>query len=98
MQNGRFLEFFGREPHLSPLERLSQAKVVPLTFILHRSEDSAVPVEGSKKFVEALGRVHPETEVILKTPCDDHGVDVAVTVETEWMKEGLALITERWLG
>ena len=98
VQNGRFLEFFGREPHLFPLERLSQAKSMPPTFIFHGSEDSAVPVEGSKKFVEALSKIHPETEVILKTPPGDHGVDVAVTVETEWMKEGLALITQRWLG
>ena len=97
VQNGRYLEFFGTEPDLFPLEKLDQVSSIPPMFIFHGNEDSAVPVEGSEKFVEALKSTHPATSVLLKTPPGNHGFDVPATLETDWLKEGLAFVSEHWL-
>ena len=97
VQNGRYLEFFGTEPDLFPLERLDQVRGMPPFFIFHGNEDSAIPVDGSKKFAAALKTAHPETEVKLETQPGNHGFDTMATLETKWLNEGLAFISKHWL-
>jgi dipeptidyl aminopeptidase/acylaminoacyl peptidase len=47
-------EYITYSKSVSPFHLLDQAKTYPPTFVLHGTGDSAVPVEQSYKFVEAL--------------------------------------------
>jgi hypothetical protein len=70
---GRWAEIIGSEPALYPSDRLESAKSFPPLFVFHRSEDSAVPAEGTVKFVQLLRRVFPDNKVVCKIEPGDHG-------------------------
>lgn len=53
VQNGRFLKFLGESKELFPVEMVAMAERMPAVLIVHGREDSAVPVGGSERFVEA---------------------------------------------
>ena len=103
-QQGQFRQFLGSHVTLYPMRMLEEGLVspkdLPPTFILHGRQDSAVPVEGTEKFVRALeARDGGMGKVLVSVVDGDHGFDNAdeVTRETDWMRSGLAFVTEVWL-
>ena len=51
VQNGRVVEFLGESKELFPVEMVALVEHMPAVLIVHGSEDSVVPVAGSKGFV-----------------------------------------------
>lgn len=104
VQNGKFLDVFGsKDRELFPIERLqdliSTGENVPLPpmFIFHGEQDSAVPVDGSKKFVRLLREKLPHARIMFYTQDGDHGFDADATLETPWLRDGLERISKMWL-
>ncbi|KAJ7583906.1 Alpha/Beta hydrolase protein [Mycena floridula] len=97
IQHGRYLEFLGTEPELFPFERIEHVSAIPPVLILHGDEDSMVPVEHSRLFLEKVKRFLPESKVELVTAPEEHGFDLGANLETPWLKEGLKMITSEWL-
>jgi acetyl esterase/lipase len=111
VQNGRVLEFLGvsdedgDDPRLFPLERLAQKSsssdarpLFPPTLIMHGSEDTAVPVSGTRKFVEILRNVDPNCDLRVLIRSGDHGFDAGATLETPWLADALEFVSRAWLG
>ncbi|KAF3402193.1 hypothetical protein DPV78_004645 [Talaromyces pinophilus] len=107
VQNGRLLEFLGnKSPDLFPLERVrklaaasnEQLSSLPPFFIFHGEQDSAVPVDGSRRFASLLQETLPDVNVRLYIQDGDHGFDEDATMETPWLREGLAMISRRWIN
>ncbi|KAF7551735.1 hypothetical protein G7Z17_g4791 [Cylindrodendrum hubeiense] len=107
VQNGRLLEILGEDPDLFPLERIAAPEflsgghgkpLLPPSCIFHGREDSAVPVEGTLKFVEILKRVNPTTRVKLVIRPGDHGFDALSTPDDPWLNDALSYTTREWLG
>jgi acetyl esterase/lipase len=111
VQNGRVLEFLGvgnkddDDHRLFPLERLAQKgsgsitpPLFPPTLILHGSEDTAVPVSGTRKFVETLRNVDPSCDLRVIIRPGDHGFDAGATLETPWLADALEFVSRAWLG
>lgn len=103
VQNGRFLDYLGRDnPDLFPMERIENLSLasgrleLPPLFIFHGEQDSAVPAEGSRKFVSLLRERFPNARVRLHIQDGDHGFDADATLETPWLKEGLSFISSNW--
>lgn len=107
VQNGRLLEFLGnKSPDLFPLERVKklaaasneQLSSLPSFFIFHGKQDSAVPVDGSRRFASLLQETVPDAKLRLYIQDGDHGFDKDATMETPWLREGLAMISRRWIN
>ncbi|KAJ2989395.1 hypothetical protein NUW58_g3487 [Xylaria curta] len=107
VQTGRFLELLGDEPELFVLERIQAGNFVsksdgrpifPPFFILHGDEDSAVPAEGTRKFLQILDRVDPAARYRAAFRPGDHGFDSQATLEDEWLREGLDWVSSEWLA
>ncbi|KAJ7583361.1 Alpha/Beta hydrolase protein [Mycena floridula] len=96
-QYGRYPEFLGPEPELYPLERIEHVSAIPPILILHGIDDTVVPVEHSRLFVDKVKRVLPETKISLITRPGEHGFDADENLETPWLKEGVEMITSEWL-
>ncbi|KAJ7583877.1 Alpha/Beta hydrolase protein [Mycena floridula] len=96
-QHGRLLEFFGTEPELFPFDRIEHVSAISPMLIIHGIEDSAVPVEHSRLFVEKLKQFLPDTKVELVTVPGEHGFDLEANLEMPWLKEGLKMVTSEWL-
>ena len=97
VQNGRMLEFLGDSEELFPVEMVAVAEHMPAVLILHGKEDSAVPVGGSERFVQALTKKLPNSAVRLDVRPGDHGFDGDATLKEEWLKEDVDFITRHWL-
>ncbi|MCJ1403211.1 hypothetical protein MMC11_006434 [Xylographa trunciseda] len=98
VQNGRVLEFLGSDETLLPVEMVGKVDSMPPVLILHGKDDSAVPVEGSERFVRAFKKKHPSTPVRLDVQPGDHGFDSEATLDTPWLKEDVKFIMEHWLA
>ena len=98
VQNGRVTEFLGEAKDLFPVEMVALADSMPAVLILHGSEDTAVPVAGSKRFLEALKSRLPESKIRLDVRPGDHGFDGDATIGEEWLKEDVEFITGHWLA
>ncbi|KAF4967991.1 hypothetical protein FSARC_4552 [Fusarium sarcochroum] len=106
VHNGRYLELLGQEPELFVLERIEERSssdktgkpLFPPLFLLHGEGDSAVPVEGTRKLVEILQRVDPNTRVHVAIQPGDHGFDFKATIQEPWLKEGLDFVSGPWLN
>ncbi|KIW36497.1 uncharacterized protein PV06_11264 [Exophiala oligosperma] len=108
VQNGRYLDFFGTGPRgLFPMDRItdsqdadaaSEGAELPPMFIFHGEQDSAVPAEGSQRFVQALRKNRPRARVHLEIQPGDHGFDFSATLQTDWLKQGLKVVGPAWLG
>lgn len=107
VQNGRFLELMGEEPELFTLECIKRGSVpskevgkplLPPLFLLHGKDDTAVPVEGTRKLVELLKCKDPETKFHVSIQPGDHGFDFTATSKDSWLREGLDFITGPWLS
>ncbi|KAK4866873.1 hypothetical protein LT330_008036 [Penicillium expansum] len=102
-QNGRLLEFLGSEDYLFPLTRVESLAStgnlkLPPTFIFHGKQDSAVPFEGSQRFYDLVRERAPDAIIKFHGGDGDHGFDFATTLETDWMKDGLEIISTAWLS
>ena len=98
LQQGRIGEFFGTDERLLPLNRLDKVIDMPYILIFHGRDDSAVPIEGSYKFVEKARERFWDDKILLHVEPGDHGFDAVATLETPWLKEGLKHVTKQWLG
>ncbi|KAG7407191.1 hypothetical protein Forpe1208_v012562 [Fusarium oxysporum f. sp. rapae] len=105
VHNGRYLELLGHEPELFILDRIEKLAstsnlgktLLPPLFLLHGEEDSAVPVEGTLKLVDALQRFDPDTRVHMAIRPGDHGFDSSATIHEPWLREGLDFVLGPWL-
>ncbi|KAK5112007.1 hypothetical protein LTR62_004541 [Meristemomyces frigidus] len=106
-QQGRMPEFFGTERGLYPLEQVADGAVtssLPPMWILHGRDDTAVPVSGTEKMVEALkGKGVGEKGLHVTIEAGDHGFDThapgtgePASLETRWVEEGVAFIERSW--
>ena len=98
VQNGRVVEFLGESKELFPIEMVATVDNMPAVLIVHGREDSAVPVIGSERFVEALKKKLPESAVKLDIRPGEHGFDGDTTLEEQWLKEDVDFITGYWLA
>lgn len=114
-QHGRFLEVLGtdRNPtpgkrRIHPEDRIIDGRILPPALFLHGKDDSAVPVTGTKTFVELL-RKHKSIEGLTQGNGEDevlklvlepgeHGFDGELGMnDTEWMKDSIVFIEKHWL-
>ncbi|KAJ7583883.1 hypothetical protein C8J56DRAFT_863353 [Mycena floridula] len=89
------LEFLGTEPELFPLESIQHVSAIPPMLIIHGIEDSVVPVEHSRFFVNQVKKLLPETKIELVTVSgaeDGFDKEFGLT-EIPWLKDGLDMIT-----
>lgn len=107
VQNGRFLETFGHEEELFVLERIERGSLpprqagkplLPPLFLLHGEDDTAVPVEGTRKLVDLLQKKHPDTKFHVSIRPGDHGFDFTASTQDGWLREGLEFVTGPWLS
>lgn len=98
IQNGHLVKFLGSDKALFPVEMVANVDGMPPLLILHGKEDSAVPVAGSERFVEAFKKKHPSTPVKLSLHSGDHGFDSEANLETAWLKEDVEFIRQHWLA
>ncbi|KAI9150867.1 beta-lactamase [Paramyrothecium foliicola] len=107
VQTGRFLEFLGEEPELFILDRIqtnnlpqkkSIGPLLPPFFILHGKEDSAVPANGTLRFLETLREKHSAVRFRVAIQPGDHGFDFGATLDDSWLRNGLNFVTSPWHG
>lgn len=90
-----------------PIERIEkdgegEVRLPRRVWVYHGAKDHAVPVEGSRKFVnvvkEKLGEKGTEVRYY-EDEEGDHGFDLAVSLERDaWLREGLDWVEQAWLG
>jgi acetyl esterase/lipase len=98
-QQGAIGAYYGTDPKHDLWKLLEGGADMPYTLILHGAADSAVPVEGSIKWVEAARKKFGDGKVKLHVePGGEHGFDCAVPLSTPWLEEELKVITALWLG
>ena len=102
VQQGRFLEFLGDDEMVYPMRRVGKVdgESVPPMLIIHGKDDSAVPVEGSTKFLERAKEHWGEGKVLLHLEPGEHGFDGALKLEeAPWLQSVLKQqVTGAWLG
>ncbi|KAF5005122.1 hypothetical protein FDECE_8442 [Fusarium decemcellulare] len=107
VQNGRFLELLGQEPELFVFERIKSGllpprevgrTLLPPLFLLHGEHDTAVPAEGTRKLVDLLHKVDPQTRLHVAIQPGDHGFDFTARTGDVWLREGLDFVTGPWLN
>ena len=97
IQNGRFLDYLGRQSEVFPVENISRAKKLPpFIWIFHGRQDTAVPFYGSERFVEELRTQRPDVEVRFEGYEGNHGFDAGVTMSEGWMKDGMTEVCKYW--
>lgn len=96
----KYLQYFGRDPNMWPIECIETAESMPPTWIIHGGNDSAVAVGDSEKFVSRWTAREVRGEVKLSVlPGMEHGFDIGVKEEEEeWLREGLGWVEGKWLG
>lgn len=67
VQQGRFEDLLGSEEECYPFDMLERVRAYPSAcFIYHGLGDTAVSVDGTRKWVELLARVVPGVDVVMK--------------------------------
>ncbi|KAH7356325.1 Alpha/Beta hydrolase protein [Pyrenochaeta sp. MPI-SDFR-AT-0127] len=95
---GRYLEFFGDDKKLWPVNLIEDKDYLPPTWIVHGEADTAVSVEDSKVFAEKCKELDGVEVRLVVRPGEEHGFDIGLKEdETEWLKEGLSWIQGIWL-
>ncbi|KAH7330435.1 Alpha/Beta hydrolase protein [Rhexocercosporidium sp. MPI-PUGE-AT-0058] len=100
LQNGLLPQIMGTDASLYPakeVEKMKGDEKVPLLLIMHGTEDSAVPCEHSVDFVKFWEEKFGQGSAVGKFESGDHGFDGAATLETPWLKDGLASISKVWI-
>ncbi|KAL2067506.1 hypothetical protein VTL71DRAFT_1931 [Oculimacula yallundae] len=97
LQHGLFPQILGTDESLYPakiLEKMKGDEKVPFLFLMHGTEDTAVPCEHSVDFVRAWGEKFGNGSVLGKFESGEHGFDATATIETPWLKEGLEAVSQ----
>lgn len=103
IQQGSFTSILGSDDSLFPFRVLEKIDIgretekVPKMFLYHGKQDSAVPYEGTVKFVEAAKAKLGNDAVDVYFGPGEHGFDEGASLETPWLEEGLAKVTAAWL-
>lgn len=102
-QHSRVGELLGPERALYPvelLEDLGRAEVrLPPLLIVHGTDDTVVPVEGSKRFVRAWETWQRGSAVRLVLRPGEHGFEARASADDEgWLREALGWVADRWLN
>jgi acetyl esterase/lipase len=97
---GRYLEFFGNDEKLWPVNLIEDKTYMPATWIVHGDKDTAVSVDDTRAFAERWARFVKEGEWRVEVVAgEDHGFDGVVKEnETGWLRDGLRFVEENWLG
>lgn len=100
LQHGRYLDYFGHERRLFPIERMQDdvqlARQFPYLWLQHGTADTEVPIEGSRTFVDKLKHLHPRAAmryVELKAMGHAAPSEVYLMTSGEWRK-GLESINQ----
>ena len=107
VQNGCYLDFMGDDPDLFVFEELkriksemsnnSHGRLFPPLYLLHGEQDSAVPVEGTRKLIEYIRDIDPAAKLHVAIREGEHGFDFSASVKDDWMREGLGFIATEWI-
>ena len=98
-QQGAYRRFFGTDSILFPLEAVDSVSEPPPTWIVHGTDDSVIPVEGSYKYERHLRDKVPNAKLhVHYEEGADHGFDndLSINLNTPWIKEGLKFIDKYW--
>ncbi|KAF4343940.1 alpha beta-hydrolase [Fusarium beomiforme] len=100
VQHGTYTRFLGDHPSLFPIEVLDgspqSALSLPFIWLHHGTDDSEVPIDGSRKFVEKLQELNPEAKLRYKELLGaEHGVSSEINLiqSGEW-EEGLKVLNK----
>ncbi|KAJ4383609.1 hypothetical protein N0V86_001664 [Didymella sp. IMI 355093] len=94
---GRYLEFFGEDEMMWPLYLIEEKQQLPPTWIHHGDADTAVSIEDSKAFTAKYAKLGLEVKLKILIG-EEHGFDTqAKEDDTQWLKEGLVWVEEKWL-
>jgi acetyl esterase/lipase len=98
LQQGKFGEIFGEDSSLYPIEVLDSVTDLPPTWILHGTGDTVIPVEGTYKYEKRLREKLPDAKLHVTYRPGDHGFDndPSVSLQTDWVKEGVEFIDSFW--
>lgn len=98
VQHGRIPMMMGDEDILYPMRRLKAGdRMHPFYVIIHGNEDSAVPVEHSRRWIGSLRGAQGEQRIRLVVRPGEHGFDKDASMEDEWLQEALEDVTTAWL-
>jgi len=99
VQQGVWAKYLGTDDRIYPTRMAEKAEHMPFMFVIHGELDSAVPIAGSIKFAEQLEKKFGEGKVLLHIEAGaEHGCDLNKTLDTPWLKEGLDIVADLWLG
>lgn len=97
VQNGKFLDFFGRESILFPMENIGNATILPnFIWLFHGREDTAVPFIGSERFHDTVRRLKPDQSIFFDPRPGDHGFDGDATLQSGWMETRVTELGQYW--
>ncbi|EKG18772.1 hypothetical protein MPH_03998 [Macrophomina phaseolina MS6] len=102
-QHGRVGELLGRSRVLYPLELLEEVgragTRLPPLLIVHGTDDTVVPVEGSVRFAREWETWQRDSAVRLVLRPGEHGFEGKARAEEEsWLREVLEWVADRWLN
>ncbi|KPI45496.1 uncharacterized protein AB675_267 [Cyphellophora attinorum] len=95
----RFFDF--DDPSQFPIERVERGERFARggVWIWHGKKDSVVPIEGTQKLFQALGKNDPELRVRLVVDEEgEHGFDTELEIEESGLKETLDEVAKVWLA
>lgn len=96
IQQGRYVEFLGQGSELFPMLRLEGVSKLPPAWILHGRNDSVVPTEGSRVFVNKAKRIIPSWDVRTSYEEGEHGFDQEASLDTGYVREGVEWMGQYW--
>ncbi|KAG4428943.1 hypothetical protein IFR05_015576 [Cadophora sp. M221] len=100
VQGGLFPQIMGTDESFYPgrtVEKMKGNEKVPFLFLMHGTEDTAVPCEHSVDFVKVWEEKFGKGSVVGKFESGEHGFDGTATLETPWMKDALVRVTKAWI-
>lgn len=99
IQHGRFLEFYGTDTKLFPIENVSRVKELPpFVWVIHGKQDCLVPFVGSERFLDEIKKQHSGANVRFDAHDGDHGFDndPACSISSGWLKEAVDELLKHW--
>ncbi len=100
-QHGSLTRFLGDADELYPLRLMRNGKVkkLPYMFFFHGTDDTTVPIEDTKQFVEEYEKIFGKKDVLFRTAPGGHGFDNCDEVSSAaWLLDGLEEVKKRWLA
>ncbi|KAK4494752.1 hypothetical protein PRZ48_014108 [Zasmidium cellare] len=100
VQYGGLVEAMGDFEESFPLRtiREGKGKLPSLVWVSQGEDDSIVPVNHAREFVEAVRASCPDSRVVLDVRPGDHGFDDMLEYGDPWLQERLEMIAEAWLA